>query len=98
MKKTTEQREQELPRFLSFREVRRLTGLSRATVWRLERNGLFPARRRLTTAKVGWLQSEIVAWMEARERIESGEQLKAITPQQEPIETAPQRRRSWLHD
>jgi prophage regulatory protein len=47
-------------------ECRRLTGLSRSTRWRLERDGLFPKRRQISPGCSGWLASEIRAWLAAR--------------------------------
>ena len=55
--------------FLSFPEVRRQTGnLSRSTYWRMERAGAFPSRRQISARRVGWLASEIRAWIEARQK------------------------------
>lgn len=42
------------------------TGLSRSTIWRLERAGLFPRRRRISANVVAWLESEVSAWIEGR--------------------------------
>jgi prophage regulatory protein len=50
-------------RFLREREVRSMTGLSRTTRWRLERVGQFPRRRQISPGAVGWLESEVLAWM-----------------------------------
>jgi prophage regulatory protein len=55
--------EQPTDRFMREPEVRRITGLSRTTRWRLERVGKFPRRRQLSANAVGWLASEIRAWM-----------------------------------
>jgi prophage regulatory protein len=55
-------------KILKFPEVRVKTGLSRTTVWREERAGRFPKRVRLTANSVGWVESEILAWMENRPR------------------------------
>jgi predicted DNA-binding transcriptional regulator AlpA len=43
-----------------------LTKLSRSTRWRLERTGRFPRRRQLSPGCIGWLRSEILAWMASR--------------------------------
>jgi prophage regulatory protein len=51
-------------RFLRERELRAMTGLSRTTRWRLERAGQFPRKRRISPGAVGWLESEVVTWME----------------------------------
>ena len=51
-------------RILRERDVRTATGLSRTTRWRLERAGQFPRKRRLSPGAVGWLESEVVAWLD----------------------------------
>lgn len=56
-------------RFLRADETIALSGLSRTTLWRLEGAGNFPARRRLSVGAVGWLKSEVEAWIEARQTI-----------------------------
>jgi prophage regulatory protein len=47
-------------------ECRRISGLSRSTRWRLEREGKFPRRRRISPGASGWLASEIAAWLADR--------------------------------
>lgn len=47
-------------------QVKAATGLSRTTIWRLEKIGQFPKRRSLGANSVGWLQSEITQWVETR--------------------------------
>jgi prophage regulatory protein len=58
---------------LRNREVRARTGLSRSTIWRLERSGQFPQRVQLSANAVGYRQSEIQDWIERRRRVEGGE-------------------------
>jgi len=41
-------------------------GLSDATIWRMEKAGRFPRRIILGGNSVGWLYSEIEAWLEAK--------------------------------
>jgi len=53
-------------RFLRANEVIAKVGLSRPTIWRMERDGEFPRRRKLTGYSVAWLESEIEEWMESR--------------------------------
>ncbi len=53
-------------RFLRIAEVQKITGLSKGTLWRQERAGRFPKRRHLSQHAVGWLESEITAWVESR--------------------------------
>lgn len=47
-------------------EVRKITGLSDTTVWRLEKAQKFPQRRRLSSSACGWLLSEVLAWVRSR--------------------------------
>ena len=44
------------------------TGLSRTTLWRLERKGDFPARVHLGLNSVGWRVEEIDTWIDRRPR------------------------------
>jgi prophage regulatory protein len=53
-------------KFLRFDTVRDRTGLSRSTIWRLERRGEFPRHRRISMNAVGWVEDEIDEWMLAR--------------------------------
>lgn len=53
-------------RILRVREVVARTGLSRSTLWRLERKGHFPARRQISAGAVGWLESEIEDFLASR--------------------------------
>lgn len=48
------------------KELCLITGLSATTLWRLERDGEFPARIRLTNSRVGWRRSEIEKWLASR--------------------------------
>lgn len=52
--------------FFRWPRVRQLTGLSRSTVWRLEKSGQFPARRKLSANSVGWSLIELQEWMQSR--------------------------------
>ena len=51
---------------LRLPEVMHRTGLSRATIYRLMDQGLFPLRRRLSAGAVGWSEEEIEAWIRER--------------------------------
>jgi len=51
---------------LRANDVHRLTGLSRTTIWRMERKGTFPARVPLSIGSVGWRKSEVDAWIKSR--------------------------------
>ena len=49
-------------------DVIRRTGLSRTTLWRLERQGDFPARVSLGVNSVGWKEEEVARWIDTRPR------------------------------
>lgn len=51
---------------LGERQVCQMTNLSRTTRWRMERQGEFPKRVRLSPGRVGWREQEVVAWIDSR--------------------------------
>lgn len=53
-------------RILNSKEIQNLTGLSRTTIWRLERSGDFPARVLLCPGRIGWRSSEVKMWINRR--------------------------------
>lgn len=53
-------------RLLRLREVLKVTGLSRTTIYRLESRGKFPSRRQLSANAVAWLEDDVSAWIGAR--------------------------------
>ena len=53
-------------RLMRIADVVHSTGLSRMTIYRLERAGEFPARRRLGRNSVAWLDNDITAWIDSR--------------------------------
>jgi prophage regulatory protein len=44
-------------------------GLSRVTLWRMERAGKFPSRVRLGENSVGWRLDEVEEWLAERPRV-----------------------------
>jgi predicted DNA-binding transcriptional regulator AlpA len=48
-------------------ERRSLTGVGKTAWWQLERGGLAPRRRLIVGHRVGWLYSELLEWMRARQ-------------------------------
>ncbi|CAI1819272.1 Predicted transcriptional regulator [Serratia liquefaciens] len=50
-------------------ECRQLTGLCRTTRYLMEREGKFPARRKLGGRAVGWLLSEIQVWQKSQPKV-----------------------------
>ena len=53
-------------RLLRRREVERITGVSRASIYRLMRNGSFPLPVRVGSTAVRWKESDIADWIESR--------------------------------
>lgn len=44
-------------------QLKEIIPFSRTTVWRLEKDGKFPKRRQVSPGRVGWLLSEIEAFL-----------------------------------
>ena len=53
-------------RLLRRQEVEELTGLSRASIYRLMRSGRFPLPVRVSASAVRWKASDIAAWIQSR--------------------------------
>lgn len=53
-------------RLLRRRQVEELTGLSRASIYRLMGSGRFPQPVRVSDTAVRWKLSDITIWMESR--------------------------------
>lgn len=53
-------------RVLSLKTVLARVPLSRTTLWRLEREGLFPRRIKLSDNRVGWIEEEVNEWIASR--------------------------------
>jgi len=56
-------------RILSKRQLRELVLYSPQHIDRLEKAGRFPTRVKLGQARVGWIESEVLEWLQ--ERIDS---------------------------
>jgi prophage regulatory protein len=53
-------------RLLRFGEVRQHTGLSRSTIWRMERSGSFPKRIQVSVNVVAWREDEVSKWIASK--------------------------------
>ena len=53
-------------RLLSWDQVERIASISRSTAWRMERDGAFPRRVRVSPGRVGWWESELTQWKRSR--------------------------------
>lgn len=56
-------------RIIRERKVRERVGLSRSTIWRKIRAGIFPAPIRLGPQSIGWFEAEITAWLNSQRAI-----------------------------
>ena len=53
-------------KLLRFPAVRERTGLSRSTIWRLERQGAFPRHHRISANAVAWVEDDIARWIQSK--------------------------------
>lgn len=65
---------QETPiRITRLPEVKALTGLSRSTIYQRISDGTFPAQVNLGARAVGWIEKDILDWIESRIQIRDQE-------------------------
>ena len=57
---------------LRFKAVQQAVSLSRTTIWRLEKEGRFPARRQLSANAVGWIKQDVENWVQSRAIVVGG--------------------------
>jgi len=56
-------------RIVRLKEVQRMTGLSRSTIYTQIAKGNFPKQIRLTGARsVGWHEQAVIEWIESRQQ------------------------------
>jgi predicted DNA-binding transcriptional regulator AlpA len=53
-------------RFISYNEVHDRTGLSRTTIWRLEKIKDFPQSVRISPGRRAWRESDLDRWIASR--------------------------------
>ena len=56
------------PLFIRRNQLKEITGLSPSTIWRLEKDGLFPKRRQIGSC-VGWIFSEVELFLKNSEAV-----------------------------
>ena len=69
-----------IDRMLSRREVEHRTSLSRSTMYQQIADGIFPKQIELGARRVGWLESDVQAWIAAR--IAAARNLRGGAPMQ----------------
>ena len=57
-------------RFIRMNELKDITGLSKSSIYKYMDDGNFPLQRRLGPNSVGWLYSDIMDWLESRQRVD----------------------------
>ncbi|MCX7164768.1 MAG: AlpA family transcriptional regulator [Rhodocyclales bacterium] len=68
-------------KYLRASQIVELTGLSRATIYAMEKKGDFPQKIPLGARAVAWVESEIEAWLEERKSaIKTGREAKPGRP------------------
>ena len=80
---------------LRIKEVMKMVGLSRTTIWRRIKSGDFPARRRLggpNTRVVGWLRADIEDWLASRRPVGDAASPDSDKNRTEPAVQLPQRK------
>ncbi|PIS10375.1 MAG: hypothetical protein COT73_09675 [Bdellovibrio sp. CG10_big_fil_rev_8_21_14_0_10_47_8] len=53
-----------MARIIREQELQKITGLSRSTLWRLEKAGNFPKRLKLGGYSIGWRETDVTAWID----------------------------------
>jgi len=61
-----------VPKLLTLKQLRSDLTLSRTTIWRGVRSGAFPRPLQLTPTRIAWRETDILAWLAAREGIGTG--------------------------
>jgi prophage regulatory protein len=87
-------------KLLRIREVMEITCLSRMTIYRMEKAGGFPRRRRLGTNSVAWIESDVNTWIESRPPIATTALRQAPAPpkrEESPDHPPTQRSRHARH-
>jgi prophage regulatory protein len=60
-----DQQQQYIDYLLPRKTVEKLSGLSRATIYRLIKSGKFPRPLSIGTGSVRWRQSDVIAWQQS---------------------------------
>ncbi|WP_185244954.1 helix-turn-helix transcriptional regulator [Citrifermentans bremense] len=60
------------PEIIRPKHLPAVVGLSRTSIWRLERSGSFPKRIRLSAGAVGYHRHEVDEWLASRQTVTEG--------------------------
>lgn len=53
-----------MEKIINVKQVQEVTGLSRTTIWRLQRTGNFPKNFHISPARKGWRLSDVENWIQ----------------------------------
>lgn len=60
------------------KQLAELLSVSTVTVWRMEKRGELPRRKKISSRTVGWLESDIKEWLDNRPVVESVDQNESM--------------------
>jgi len=70
MNKTKSTTDRDRPkRLLKVNAVSDITSIERSQIFRMAAAGTFPRPLRLSEKRVAWIESEVLGWIESRERV-----------------------------
>ncbi len=53
-------------KFLRLHHVKAMTGLSRSTIYRYAKQGIFPVPAKVGLRSIAWVEAEVLAWIAER--------------------------------
>jgi prophage regulatory protein len=60
-----------MAKIIRFKQLKTIVPLSRSSIWRRIQNGSFPNPISLGGKAVGWLESDILSWIEQQQKTSS---------------------------
>jgi prophage regulatory protein len=67
-------------RFLRLPEVIEVTGLGKTKIYELQAQGSFPRRVKITGHSVGWVETEVQAWLAQRVELSARPAANQVSP------------------
>ena len=55
-------------------ELAKILGVSKQTIWRMQKRGDLPSRIQISKRVVGWRETDIEAWLDSRPEVENQDQ------------------------
>ena len=63
-------------KFIRPVELAEMLSLSTVTIWRMEKRGELPPRRKISKGVVGWLESDLIKWLSERPTVNQLKELE----------------------